>query len=65
MLLLQSYVGASLGGAVKLNYNSADIVINWSGGLHHAKKAEVTPQFECSVRLALFPGVRLAWMQLK
>ena len=38
---VQSYVGASLGGAVKLNYNSADIVINWSGGLHHAKKAEV------------------------
>ena len=27
-------MGASLGGAVKLNYNSADIVINWSGGLH-------------------------------
>ena len=38
---LQSYAGASIGGAVKLNYASSDIVINWSGGLHHAKKAEV------------------------
>ena len=27
---------------MKLNYSSADIVINWAGGLHHAKKAEVS-----------------------
>ena len=26
---------------MKLNYGNADIVINWAGGLHHAKKAEV------------------------
>lgn len=39
--LLQSYSGGSIGGAVKLNHGQADVVINWSGGLHHAKKAEV------------------------
>lgn len=40
-VLVQSYAGGSVGGAVKLNHGNADIVINWSGGLHHAKKAEV------------------------
>ena len=39
--LRQRYTGGSIGGAVKLNYNSSDVVINWAGGLHHAKKAEV------------------------
>lgn len=34
------YTGASLEGAQKLNHNQSDIVINWSGGLHHAKKFE-------------------------
>lgn len=32
------YTGASLEGAQKLNHNQSDICINWSGGLHHAKK---------------------------
>ncbi|KAG8198832.1 hypothetical protein JTE90_007134 [Oedothorax gibbosus] len=32
------YTGASLDGAVRLNNQSCDIAINWSGGLHHAKK---------------------------
>lgn len=36
-----SYAGASLQGAVKLNHSLCDIAINWSGGLHHAKKFEV------------------------
>lgn len=36
------YTGASLEGAVKLNNSSADIAINWSGGLHHAKKTEAS-----------------------
>ena len=31
-----------MGGAVKLNYQTADIAINWAGGLHHAKKAEAS-----------------------
>ena len=40
-VVVQSYSGGSIGGAVKLNHGQADVVINWSGGLHHAKKAEV------------------------
>ncbi|XP_074640398.1 histone deacetylase 3-like [Tubulanus polymorphus] len=36
------YTGASLEGAVKLNNNDCDIAINWSGGLHHAKKFEAS-----------------------
>lgn len=36
------YTGASLEGAVKLNNQCSDIVINWSGGLHHAKKFEAS-----------------------
>ena len=30
------------GGAVRLNSGSADTVINWAGGLHHAKKSEAS-----------------------
>lgn len=26
---------------MKLNYGLSDVVINWAGGLHHAKKSEV------------------------
>jgi histone deacetylase 1/2 len=32
----------SVGGAARLNDGLADIVINWSGGLHHAKKSEAS-----------------------
>lgn len=32
------YTGASLDASRKLINNQADIAINWSGGLHHAKK---------------------------
>mmetsp|Transcript_12127 Transcript_12127/g.26074 ORF Transcript_12127/g.26074 Transcript_12127/m.26074 type:complete len:429 (-) Transcript_12127:587-1873(-) len=38
----QLYAGASIEGAVKLNHGLADVAINWSGGLHHAKKAEAS-----------------------
>jgi histone deacetylase 1/2 len=38
----QISAGGSIGGAVKLNHNQADIAINWAGGLHHAKKAEAS-----------------------
>ncbi|KAH7427268.1 hypothetical protein KP509_10G036900 [Ceratopteris richardii] len=34
----QASAGGSVGGAVSLNHNHADIAINWAGGLHHAKK---------------------------
>ncbi|XP_033736936.1 histone deacetylase 3-like [Pecten maximus] len=36
------YTGASLEGAIKLNNNHCDIAVNWSGGLHHAKKFEAS-----------------------
>jgi histone deacetylase 3 len=32
----------SLEGAMKLNNNHCDIAVNWSGGLHHAKKFEAS-----------------------
>jgi len=38
----QMSAGGSVGGAYKLNRGTADICINWSGGLHHAKKAEAS-----------------------
>ncbi|KAJ4494610.1 hypothetical protein C8J55DRAFT_497107 [Lentinula edodes] len=34
------YAGASLAGARKLCAGTTDIAINWSGGLHHAKRGE-------------------------
>ncbi|TGZ71357.1 hypothetical protein CRM22_002700, partial [Opisthorchis felineus] len=36
------YTGASLQAAKYLNNEVADIAINWSGGLHHAKKFEAS-----------------------
>lgn len=36
------YTGASIDGAVMLNQGKTDIAINWSGGLHHAKKSEAS-----------------------
>lgn len=36
------YAGGSLAGARKLASGSADIAINWSGGLHHAKRGEAS-----------------------
>eukprot|EP00466_Bigelowiella_natans_P016307 jgi/Bigna1/58512/fgenesh1_pm.100_\ len=38
----QLYTGASIDGACKLNNGQVDIAINWSGGLHHAKKSEAS-----------------------
>eukprot|EP00946_MAST-07B_sp_MAST-7B-sp1_P003517 g3517.t1 len=32
----------SVGGAVRLNEGTTDVVINWAGGLHHAKKKEAS-----------------------
>jgi histone deacetylase HOS2 len=36
------YTGASIDAARKLCNQQSDIAINWSGGLHHAKKAEAS-----------------------
>ncbi|CEF63715.1 Histone deacetylase 2 [Strongyloides ratti] len=38
----KSSVGGSLCAAYKLNHNQSDIVVNWMGGLHHAKKSEAS-----------------------
>ncbi|CDJ38196.1 histone deacetylase, putative [Eimeria tenella] len=38
----QACAGASIDAAKKLNYQQADLCINWSGGLHHAKRAEAS-----------------------
>lgn len=37
---VRQYAGGSLAGARSLVQGQSDIAINWSGGLHHAKKAE-------------------------
>lgn len=34
--------GGSIDAAVMLNHKLADVCINWSGGLHHAKKEEAS-----------------------
>ncbi|KAK9808503.1 hypothetical protein WJX73_002207 [Symbiochloris irregularis] len=36
------YAGASIEAANKINNGMCDIAINWSGGLHHAKKGEAS-----------------------
>uniref|UniRef100_A0A1I7UQZ3 Histone deacetylase n=1 Tax=Caenorhabditis tropicalis TaxID=1561998 RepID=A0A1I7UQZ3_9PELO len=36
------YAGGSVEGARRLNHQMNDIVINWPGGLHHAKKSEAS-----------------------
>jgi histone deacetylase HOS2 len=38
----QQYAGASLAAARRLANGGADIAVNWSGGLHHAKKGEAS-----------------------
>lgn len=38
----QISAGGSMGGAVQLNKKTSDIAINWTGGLHHAKKSEAS-----------------------
>jgi len=38
----QLSTGGSVAGAVKLNKQATDIAVNWSGGLHHAKKSEAS-----------------------
>ena len=42
--------GGSVDGATRLNHGTADIAINWAGGLHHAKKSEVGE--DCRVQIS-------------
>eukprot|EP01053_Blabericola_migrator_P007746 Blabericola_migrator_1__7745@NODE_395_length_8977_cov_183_416835_g72_i1_p3_GENE_NODE_395_length_8977_cov_183_416835_g72_i1NODE_395_length_8977_cov_183_416835_g72_i1_p3_ORF_typecomplete_len478_score85_94Hist_deacetyl/PF00850_19/1_2e89_NODE_395_length_8977_cov_183_416835_g72_i171268559 len=37
-----SCAGASIDAACQLNHGNCDIALNWSGGLHHAKRAEAS-----------------------
>lgn len=61
-IVVQSYSGGSIGGAVKLNHGQADVVINWSGGLHHAKKAEVvTIPSALKALIAFCSGLRTSY----
>lgn len=39
---MSNCAGASIDAAVKINHGLSDICINWSGGLHHAKKGEAS-----------------------
>jgi histone deacetylase 1/2 len=72
----QTYAGGSVGGAVRLNRRENDAVINWSGGLHHAKaraRAAAALPFACDAthtprvsRLrtrSLFPLPHLLYLQ--
>jgi acetoin utilization deacetylase AcuC-like enzyme len=36
------YAGGSVSGAAALAAGKADMAFNWSGGMHHAKKAEAS-----------------------
>jgi len=36
------YTGGSIEGATRLNHGLCDIAVNWSGGLHHAKRSEAS-----------------------
>lgn len=38
----RQYAGASLAAARRLASGSTDIAVNWTGGLHHAKKFEAS-----------------------
>ena len=38
----QIYAGGTIDAVHRLNNQSCDIAINWSGGLHHAKKCEAS-----------------------
>ena len=39
---MSTCAGASIDAAVKVNHGLSDICVNWSGGLHHAKKGEAS-----------------------
>ena len=49
---------------MKLNHGQADVVINWSGGLHHAKKAEVMAHPSAAEMLVAICGVNLSFQGL-
>jgi histone deacetylase 1/2 len=38
----QTYTGGSISGAARINQGCSDVVLNWAGGMHHAKKGEAS-----------------------
>ena len=38
----QTYTGGSIAGAARISQGRSDIVMNWSGGMHHAKRGEAS-----------------------
>ena len=56
------YTGASLDGAVKLNHGLCDIAINWSGGLHHAKKAQASGEATSETLFEYMCKASAAWL---
>ena len=52
----QTYTGGSIAGAARINQGCADIVVNWAGGLHHAKKGEASG-FCCAPATELSPPI--------
>ena len=39
---MSSCAGGSIDAGMKINHGQADMCVNWSGGLHHAKKSEAS-----------------------
>ena len=39
---IEMFTGASIAAAQQLNRNACDVAINWSGGMHHARKEEAS-----------------------
>jgi len=56
------YAGGSLAGARKLSAGTTDIAINWSGGLHHAKRGEASGFcYVNDIVLAILELLRYPW----
>ena len=54
--------GGSIAGAVKLNFDKADVAINWAGGLHHAKKCEASGFCFVNDMVRLIYFLLLSWL---
>ena len=50
---IELFAGASIEAAQKLNQGQYDVAINWSGGLHHARKEEASGCSSLSLSFSL------------
>lgn len=61
----RKYASGSIAGARKLNSGTTDIAINWSGGLHHAKRGEASGFcYLNDIVLAILELLRFGWLVL-